>query len=143
MTFNKYAIIGWIAIVLAGCGLTPSDAEVERALTKGDALIGKAYQIANLRRLNGYQRNDGYVVEFSAEIHVLENPKEYLSRRSQNDKTGIGALAAIGLATEGLAKWGLVTSAELVASKKGDIIPFSGAMLLIKSEQGWIRTPAN
>lgn len=129
------------ALLLSACGLSPSNSDVARALTQGDPLIGKVYQITNIRRSNGYERPDGYVVQFAAEIQVLENPADYFGGLTKRDQTGMGALAAVGLATGGLAKWGLATAANLSATKNGDVIPFSGTVILIKSEQGWILRP--
>lgn len=128
-------------LFLSGCGLSPSNSELERALTHNDSLIGKVYEIRNVRRVNGYERPDGYVVEFKAEIYLLESPADYLDRLTRSGNAGIGALAAISLATSGVAKWGVVTATSLAAGKKGDVIPFSGTITMIKSERGWIQRP--
>jgi hypothetical protein len=114
---------------------------VERALAWGDPLIGKVYLIRNINRINGYERPEGYVVEFGAEIYLLEKPTEYFGRLAKEDQSGIGAITAAGLAAGGLAKWGLVTAAAIAAGTKGDVVPFSGSVTLIKSEQGWILRP--
>jgi hypothetical protein len=114
---------------------------LERALVGGDALIDKVYQIRNIHRNNGYEQSDGYVVEFAAEIQVLEKPAEYFARLAKSDQSGVGAIAALGLAAGGLSKWGLVTASTLAAANKGDIIPFSGSVMMIRSEQGWILRP--
>jgi len=133
---------GILAILsLFGCGLSPNNSEIERALSHGDPLIGKIYEIRNIRRINGYERPEGYVVEVSAELQILEKPTDYFARLSTADQTGAGALAAVGMATAGLGKWGLMTAATISASKKGDVIPFSGTITMIKSEQGWILRP--
>jgi len=128
-----------VMLFLSGCGSSPSNSDLERALTQNDPLIGKVYQIRNVRRTNGYERPNGYVVEFTAEIYVLESPTDYLASLAQGDNAGMGALAAISVATAGVVKWGLVTAASLSASKKGDVIPFTGAITMIKSQQGWIQ----
>lgn len=130
-----------ISVLLIACGTSPSATEVERALTYGDPLIGTVYEVRNIRRLNGYERPEGYVVEVSAEIHILENPAEYFVRLSTADQTGRGALTALGLASGGLAKWGPVLAVTISTSRKGDVFQYSGAMTMIKSEQGWIKRP--
>lgn len=99
------------------------------------------YTIRNVRRINGYERADGYVVEFSAEIHLLKNPADYFGSLANVGRSGTGLLAAVGLASAGLAKWGVVTAAAISAAQKGDAVPFSGSVTLIKSEQGWILRP--
>lgn len=139
--FARWSIVLLATLLLSGCGFAPSDSEVERALARDDPLIGKVYLIRNIRRINGYERAEGYVVEFGAEIHLLEKPTEYFGRLAKEDQTGIGVLAALGLATGGLAKWGLVTAAAISAAEKGDVVPFSGSVTMIKSEQGWILRP--
>lgn len=139
---KKWNFLLLVISLLAGCGLSPSDSELERALVHNDPLIGKVYQVRNIHRSNGYERSGVYVVEFVAEIHVLENPTEYLGRVATSDHVGVGAFAAFGLAAGGLSKWGLVTAAALSAAKKGDVVPFSGSVMMIKSEQGWILRPA-
>src|ERR1035437_6327099 len=98
-------------VLLIGCGSSPSDSELERALVRNDPLIGKVYQIRNIHRSNGYEQSGSYVVEFAAEINVLENPTEYLGRLAQSGQAGVGAFAAFGLAAGGLSRWGLVTAA--------------------------------
>lgn len=143
---DPYHVARWVKaflaiLLLSGCGFSPSESEIERALTRGDPLIGKVYQIRNIHRSNGYERSNGYVVEFEAEIHILENPTEYLGHLAKSDQTGVGAVAALGLATVGLTKWGLITAAALSTAKKGDVVPFSGSVIMIKSEQGWILRP--
>lgn len=139
---HRWCSLLFVIFLLTGCGLSPSDSELERALVQNDPLIGKVYQVRNIHRNNGYERSNVYVVEFAAEIHVLENPTEYLGRLAQADRVGVGAFAAFGLAAGGLSKWGLVTAAALSAAKKGDVVPFSGSVTMIKSEQGWILRPA-
>lgn len=139
--FARWGIVLLAILFLSGCGFAPSDSEVERALTRGDPLIGKVYLIRNVHRINGYERPEGYVVEFGAEIYLLEQPAEYFGRLAKGDQTGIGVLAAVGLATGGLAKWGLVTAAAISAAEKGDVVSFSGSVTMIKSEQGWILRP--
>ncbi|MFI4939586.1 MAG: hypothetical protein ACHP7O_04475 [Burkholderiales bacterium] len=143
---DRYSIVRWSIVLLAilllsACGFSPSDSEIDRALTLGDPLIGKIYMVRNIHRINGYERPDGYVVEFSAEIYILERPAEYFSRLAKGDQTGIGALTAFGLAAGGLAKWGLVTAGAISAATQDDIVPFSGTITMIKSEQGWILRP--
>ena len=139
--FARWGAVLLAIILLSGCGFTPSDSDVERALGRGDPLVGKIYLIRNIHRVNGYERPEGYVVEFGAEIHVLEKPTEYFGRLAKEDQTGVGALTALGLATGGLAKWGLVTTAAISTAKKGDVVPFSGSVTMIKSENGWILRP--
>ena len=142
---RDYVIRRGIALLafflLSGCGSSPSNSELERALTRDDPLIDKVYQIRNIRRINGYERPEGYVVEFSAEISILANTAEYFGSLAQGDQTGAGAIAVFSLAGGGLAKWGLVTAAAISAAKKGDIVPISGTITMIKSEQGWIVRP--
>lgn len=129
-------------LALVGCGGKPSDADLAVALTRGDPLVGKIYEIRDIRRLNGYERPpDGYVIEFSANVHILEDPQDYFAALSQAGESGAGVVAAFGLATAGLAKWGLTTAALIAASKKGVDVPISGATVMIKSEQGWIVAP--
>jgi hypothetical protein len=130
-----------IFLLLSGCGFSPSDSEVEQALVRGDPLVGKIYLIRNIHRINGYERSGGYVIEFSAEIYVLEKPAEYFGRLAKEDQTGLGVLTVAGLATGGLAKWGLVTAAAISTATKGDVVPFSGTITMIKSERGWIMMP--
>lgn len=138
----RWSLAGFAAFALSGCGNTPSDSELASALTRGDLLIGKVYEIRNIRRLNGYERPEGYVIEFSADIQILETPEDYFGRLSRADQSGAGVVAAIGLAAGGLAKWGLTTAALISASKKGDVVPVSGTTTMIKSERGWIARPA-
>lgn len=140
-TVEKWLWLLFVIGLLAGCGSSPSDAELGRALVRNDPLIGKVYQISNIHRSNGYEQSEGYIMEFVAEIHVLENPAEYLGRLAKADQGGAGAFAALGLAAGGLSRWGLVTTSALSAAKKGDVIPFSGSVTMIRSEQGWILRP--
>lgn len=131
-----------VVLGLIGCGGKPSDADLAAALTRDDPLVGKVYEIRDIRRINGYERPpDAYVIEFSADIHILENPQNYFGRLSQSGQSGAGVVAAFGLATGGLAKWGLTTAALISASKKGDVLPVSGTTTMIKSERGWILRP--
>lgn len=139
--FARWTIVLLSSFLLFGCGFSPSDSEVAQALNRGDPLIGKVYLIRNIHRINGYERPEGYVIEYSAEINLLENPAEYFGRLAKEDQTGIGALTAFGQATGGLARWGLVTGAAISAAKKGDVVPFSGTITMIKSERGWILRP--
>lgn len=133
--------IALLAFFLSGCAFSPSNSEIERALTRDDPLIDKVYQIRNIRRINGYERPEGYVVEFSAEISILANTSEYFGSLAKGDQTGAGAIAAFALAGGGLAKWGLLTAAAISAGKKGDVVPITGTITMIKSEQGWIARP--
>ncbi len=139
--FARWRVILLAFLLLSGCGSAPSGSEVERALAQGDPLIGKVYLIRNINRINGYERPDGYVVEFGAEIHLLEKPTEYFGRLAKEDKTGIGVLTAMGLAAGGLAKWGLRTAAAISAAEKGEVVPFLGSVTMIRSERGWILRP--
>lgn len=142
---HQNPILAWSAacllIALTGCGGKPSDTELVSALTSGDPLIGLVYEIRDIRRVNGYERPSGYVIEYSATLHILESPQEYFTRLRQG---GISAanLASVAesfeMAKGGLAKWGLKGAALISASKKGDDIPFSGSVNMIKSERGWI-----
>lgn len=130
-----------IVLVLSGCSLSPSNADLEQALVGNDPLVGKIYSIRNVRRVNGYEQSQGYVIEYTAEIYILESPTEYFGHLAKSDSTGVGAFAAFGLATAGLAKWGALTAAAIAAGKKGDVLPFSGTVTMIKSERGWILQP--
>lgn len=140
-SFARWGVVLVAILLHSGCGFAPSNSEVERALIRGDPLIDKVYLIRNVRRTNGYERPEGYVVEFGAEIHLLEPPAEYFGRLAKQGQSGIGVLTALGLATGGLAKWGLATAAAISAAKNGDVIPFTGSITMIKSEQGWILRP--
>lgn len=137
----RWSIVLLTILLLSGCGFSPSDSEVERALTQGDPLIGKVYLIRNIRRINGYERPEGYVIEYGADVQMLTDPVKYFGSLSKADQSGIGALVALGQATDGLARWGLLTAAAISAAKKGDVIPFSGTLTMIKSERGWILRP--
>lgn len=127
--------------LLTACSLTPSDAELVRAITTNDTLNGRLYQIQNFHRTNGYETRAGYVVKFNCELYILEDSAEYFNRLTKSGNNPVGAIAAFGLAAEGIAKWGLFNAALLSTYKKGDIVPFSGSVTMIKSEQGWIPNP--
>ena len=138
---RAFSLVALAILLLSACGSTPSDSDLARAVALDDPLIGQIYLIRNVRRINGYERHDGYVIEFQAEIHILNSPPEYLNSLTKGEQPGLGVLSAIALATTGLAKWGLVTSAAIFAAKRGDTIPFSGSITMIKSEKGWILRP--
>lgn len=130
-----------LLIALAGCSSPPSDIELATALTNGDTLIGQVYEIRDIRRLNGYEQSDGYIVEYAAKLHILESPLEYFKLLTQSGNKVAGALSAYEIAAGGLSKWGLKGAAIISASKKGDDIPISGSVNMIKSERGWIARP--
>jgi hypothetical protein len=141
----SHARVGGLAclsmVLVAGCSLTPSDQDISRALMGNDPLNNRVYQMRNIQRINGYERPDGYVIEYSAELHIIENPMAYFQHLSSTDQSGLGALAALGMATQGLARWGLITSAVLSSAQPGQVVPVNGSLLMIKSEQGWIPKP--
>jgi hypothetical protein len=126
---------------LTACVLSPSDADVIHAITANDTLNGRLYKIQNFRRANGYKTRTGYQVEFNCEIYILEDPAEYFNRLTKSGENPVGAIAALGLVTEGISKWGLLNAVLLSTYKKGDVMPFSGSIGMIKSEQGWIANP--
>jgi hypothetical protein len=128
---------------IVGCSLmSPSDAEVIQALTANDTLNGRLYQIQNFHRINGYETRTGYVVQFSCEIYIIDDFQQYFNSLSKSGTDPMGTIAAFGLAAEGIAKWGLLNVALFSASKKGDVVPFSGTIAMIKSEHGWIPDPS-
>lgn len=140
---GAYSLLVLISAVnlLTACSLAPSDAELVRAITTNDTLNGRLYQIQNFRRTNGYKTRTGYAVEFNCEIYILEDSADYFNRLTKSGNNPVGAIAAFGLAAEGIAKWGLFNAALLTTYKKGDNVPFSGSITMIKSEQGWIPNP--
>lgn len=127
--------------LLTACALSPSDDEVIQAITANDTLNGRLYKIQNFHRANGYKTRTGYKVEFNCEIYILEDPAEYFNKLTKSGDNPVGAIAALGLAAEGISRWGLLNAALLTTYKKGNVVPFSGSVTMIKSEQGWIANP--
>lgn len=131
------------ALFMAACTFfQPADEDVLRALAANDPLSGPVYRIEKLRRTNGYQRNGKYVVDFTGELHFVADAAEFLGQAGKQGGDPLGALAALGMAASGVAKWGLLNSMMLSARKKGDVVPFSGSIVMIKSERGWMADPA-
>ncbi len=77
-------------------------------------------------------------MQYSGKLRIIEVPSAYLSRMATSDNNPLGALVA---AVSGVSQWGLLGAAKLTAHKKGDVVPFSGSVTLIKSERGWIAIP--
>jgi hypothetical protein len=142
-------IPGWLLTIVAalffgGCSyFSPSDAEVLRALTANDPLSGQVYRIENLHRTNGYEQSGKYVVDFTGELHFIADAAGFLGQGAKQGDDPLGALAALGMAASGVAKWGLVNSLMLSARKKGDVVPFSGSIVMMKTERGWLADPAS
>jgi len=135
----------WLVLLLlafAGCRNAPSDKEVADALSNGDTLVGQVYELRDIRRLNGYEQSDTYIVEYSAKLHILENPTEYVKHMTESRNNLVsGASSVFDIVLGGLSKWGLKGAAIISVSKKGDDIPVSGSVKMIKSERGWISQP--
>lgn len=131
------------ALCLGACTLfAPKDEDVLRALTANDPLSGQVYRIENFHRTNGYERSGKYVVDFTGELHFIADAAGFLGQGAKKGDDPLGALAALGMAASGVAKWGLVNSLMLSARKKGDVVPFSGSIVMMKTEQGWMADPA-
>jgi hypothetical protein len=140
--------LGWayaLVFVFLGTACSfffPSDEDILRALAANDPLMGQLYRVESLHRANGYERNGKYVVDFTGELHFVADAAAFLGQAGKQADDPLGALAALGMAASGVAKWGLVNSLMLSARKKGDVVPFSGSMVMLKSERGWIADPA-
>jgi hypothetical protein len=141
--------LGWatalvFTLLAAACSFFfPSDEDILRALAANDPLMGQLYRVENIHRANGYERNGRYVVDFTGELRFVADAAEFLGHAAGKQADDpLGALAALGMAASGVAKWGLVNSLMLSARKKGDVVPFSGSMVMLKSERGWIADPA-
>ena len=134
-----WPILLFTVLSLSACSSAPSDAELAQALSGGDPLIGQVYVIKNLKRLNGYDNGTGrYIVEFSCDIVIIESPADYLSRlgkQATESASVIGTIASFGLAMGAATKWGLLNSAVLVSKQKGDVVPFTGKIEMLKSEK--------
>lgn len=142
-----YLVLFLGALLFSGCSTAPSDSDLARAISEGDPLVGQVYIFRNLRRLNGYEIGNGrYVVEFSCDLLMVESPAEHLSSLGKQaaETAGLmGGIASFSLAAGAAAKWGVLNSVVLVSKNKGDIVPFTGKIEMLKSERGWIAAPGN
>jgi len=134
-------LVLFIVVNIFACSSAPSDQELIRAVTGNSPLSGHLYQIQNLNRINGYETPNGYTIQFSCQIFILEDPTEYFDKLTKSGSNPIGAIAAFSFVVEGITRWGMLNAALFSTAKKGDVLPFSGSISMIKSEQGWIQNP--
>ena len=107
--------------------------------------------VDRIRAVDARYRREAYGFVMAALGRTVRSlPRERLADPERRHLSGLELLRGVValarrefglLAPTVFREWGLVTAATISAAKKGDIVPISGTITMIKSEQGWIARP--
>ncbi len=132
MTVFRWVTLLLVSLLLAACSGKPSDAEAERLFAEQNKQLGIAelFDIENVKRVNGFEQGQRYVVEIQFDLVARMSSDEMVIRLTEKAGTEFFAKARLNSNLEAL-------RSEFGTFEKGKRFTKKRSILLQRTETGW------